>query len=109
LVTPSAAQDAVHVRNSSLAHQQNANFDAQQQKSDFAPLDAKLEDSLDKHVPGSMPQKLTSHISQTTYAEVSPDERPTDTGLEALEDIPVRTPVKRKKAWIGRRWRLPCR
>lgn len=65
-VTPSAAQDAAHVRNLSLAHEQNADFDAQQQKSDFAPLDAKLEDSLDKHVPASMPQKLTSHISQTT-------------------------------------------
>jgi hypothetical protein len=65
-VTPSAAQDAAHVRNLSLAHEQNADFDAQQHKSDFAPLDAKLEDSLDKHVPASMPQKLTSHISQTT-------------------------------------------
>ena len=66
LVTPSATQDAVHVRDSLLLHEQKADFDAQQQKPDFATRDAKLEDSLNKYLPDSKPRKRTSHISQTT-------------------------------------------
>jgi rare lipoprotein A len=66
LVTPSATQDAVHVRDSLLLHEQKADFDVQQQKPDFATRDAKLEDSLNKYLPDSMPRKRTSHISQTT-------------------------------------------
>jgi hypothetical protein len=68
LVPPSATQDRVHVRDSSLSHEQKADFDAQQQKPDFATRDAKLEDPLNKHLPDSMPRKRTSHILQTTPA-----------------------------------------
>ena len=66
LVPPSATQDRVHVRGSSLSHGQKADFDAQQQKPDFATRDAKLEDPLNKHLPDSMPRKQTSPLSQTT-------------------------------------------
>ena len=66
LVPPSATQDRVHVRGSSLSHGQKADFDAQQQKPDFATRDAKLDEPLNKHLPDSMPRKQTSPLSQTT-------------------------------------------
>ena len=62
----SATQDRVHVRDSSLSHEQKADFDAQQQKPDFATRDAKLDDPLNKHLPDSMPRKQTSPLSQIT-------------------------------------------
>jgi rare lipoprotein A len=62
----SATQDRVHVRGSSLSHGQKADFDAQQQKPDFATRDAKLDEPLNKHLPDSMPRKQTSPLSQTT-------------------------------------------
>jgi hypothetical protein len=55
LVTPSATQDAVHVRDSLLLHQQ---------KADFATRDAKLEDSLKGHLSDSMSRKRTSHLTR---------------------------------------------
>ena len=79
--------------NSLLLHEQKADFDAQQQKPDFATRDAKLEDSLNKYLPQFEAAKTDfSYLTNHTYAEVLPDERPTDTVLEVLENIPVRTP-----------------
>jgi rare lipoprotein A len=65
-VTPSAMQDAVRKRDSLLLHDQKADFDTQENKPDFAPRDAKLEDSLQEHFPDSMPRKRTSHVSHIT-------------------------------------------
>ena len=94
-VTSSAMQDAVRKRNSLLLHDQKADFDTQEQKPDFTTRDAKLEDSLQEHLPDSMPRKRTSHVSNIyAYAEVLPDKKPADTVLEALEGIPVGTPIR---------------
>ncbi len=65
-VTPSATQDAVRKRDELLLHDQKADFDAQQQKPDFATRDAKLDDSLQVDRPGSMPPKRTSYALQIT-------------------------------------------
>jgi rare lipoprotein A len=62
-VTPSAIQDAVRKRDSLLLHDQKADFDAQEHKPDFAPRDAKLEDSLQEHPLDSIQRKRTSHVS----------------------------------------------
>ena len=56
-------QDAVRKRDSLLLHDQKADFDTQEQKPDFTTRDAKLEDSLQEHLPDSMPRKRTSHVS----------------------------------------------
>jgi rare lipoprotein A len=70
LVMPSATQDAVHVRDSSLPHGQKVDLDAEQQKPDFATRDAKLEDSLNKDLSDSTPRKRTSHIQITTMPKL---------------------------------------
>jgi hypothetical protein len=49
-----------------LLHDQKADFDTQERKSDFATRDAKLEGSLQEHLSDSMPRKRTSHVSHNT-------------------------------------------
>ena len=93
-VTPSAMQDAVRKRNSLLLHDQKADFDTQEQKPDFPTRDAKLETSLQEHSPDSIPKADFSCLAYYAYAEVPPDKKPADTVLEALEGIPVGTPIR---------------
>ena len=62
-VTPTATRDAIRDSNSLPLRDQKADFDTQKQKPDFITRDAKLEDSLQEHLPDSMPLKRTRHES----------------------------------------------
>jgi len=62
-VTPAATRGALRDSNSLPLRDQKADFDSQEQKPDFITRDAQLEDSLQEHLPDSMPRKRTPHVS----------------------------------------------
>ena len=62
-VTPAATRGAIRDSNSLPLRDQKADFDSQEQKPDFITRDAQFEDSLQEHLPDSMPRKRTPHVS----------------------------------------------
>lgn len=64
-VTPAATRGAIRDSNSLPLRDQKADFDTQEQKPDFITRDAQLEDSLQEHLPDSMPRKRTPHVSNS--------------------------------------------
>ena len=62
-VTPAATRGAIRDSNSLPLRNQKADFDSQKQNPDFITRDAQFEDSLQEHLPDSMPRKRTPHVS----------------------------------------------
>jgi len=60
---PSTTGDAVGNREALLPRDQNTDIHTQEQRPDVTNRDAKLEESLQAHLPDSMPRKRTSHVS----------------------------------------------
>jgi len=75
-----------------------AAFDAleQQVRTDALEQQARLEDSAQRPSPddAAPPKRNFSSLAYYVFAEIPPDEKPADTVLETMKDLPVGTPVE---------------
>lgn len=81
--------DVSYTRGLSLLPCQKSEPDSQERE--LAKLESPLQDSSPD--PTS-PKQDFSYLTYYAYAEVLPDKKPADTVLEALEGIPVGTPIR---------------
>ena len=97
-----ATSEHESLRDDLLLHGQNAELDnsGQKRESDIPKTfnatarEAKLEDSSQASTP---PKRDFSYLAYYAYAELLPEQKPADTILESLKDIPVGTPVEEIK------------
>ena len=94
-----AAFDALEQQIRTNAVEQRARTDALEQKIRTAALEPQVRmDSVQNYSSDAAPLKRDfPHLAYYVFSEIPPDERPADTFLKTIKDVPVGTPVEEIK------------